>query len=172
MKQTLSPSGGKIELDVLTAAELKEQLRIFADELRSGFARPAVTIRDLHSSKLDASGNSGQPGATNNPNPVSIYRVKPGMTFDLHRLTIQFEGVTFGTTYATGYIYMMRAGRVVDFAALSAGVPVVFSYTSDAPEFSGNQTVDLLVSGGAVSANMLTDLQGTLSSLPADLVRT
>ena len=172
MKQTLTPSKGSLELDILTAAELKEQLMVFADELRSGFARPAVTIRDLNSKALDASGNSGQPGASGNPNPVAIFRVKPGMTFDLHRLVIQFEGVTFGTSYTGGYIYLMRAGRVVDFADLSVGVPVVFSYTSDAPEFSGNQTVDILVSGGGHSVNMLTDLQGTLSSLPAELVRT
>ena len=32
--------------------------------------------------------------------------------------------------------------------------------------------IDLLVSGGAVNANMVIDIQGTLSSLPAELVRT
>lgn len=169
MKQKLAPNA---ELDLLTADELEQKLKILADEFRSGFNRPATTIRDLHSSTLDSSGNSGQPGATGNPNPVQIYRVKPGMTFDLHRLTVQFEGVTFGTTYSTGYIYLMRAGRVVDFFNLSGGVPVVFSYTSDAPEYSGNQTVDLLVANGAASVNMVTDIQGTLSSLPAELVRT
>ncbi len=168
MKQRLAPNA---ELDILTADEFEQKLKIVLDEFRSGFSRPAVTIRDFASTKLDGSGNSGIPGASGNPNAVPIYRVKPGYTFDLHRLTIQFEGVAFGTTYTAGYIYLMRASRVVDFAALSAGVPVVFSYTSDAPEFSGNETVDLLVSGGAASANMVTDLQGTLSSLPAELVR-
>ena len=172
MKQKLSVKGGMLELDILTKDEMAELLKVATDELKSGFARPAVTERDLASTLLDSNGDSGIPGASGNPNPVPIYRVKPGMTFDLHRLTVQFEGVTFGTGYTGGYIYLMRAGRVVDFADLAQGVPVVFSYTSDAPEYSGNQTVDLLVSGGAHDANMVTDLQGTLSSLPGDLVRT
>lgn len=169
MKQKLGPNA---ELDLLNKQELEDVMRTMVDELKSGFSRPAVTIRDFQATLLDGNGDSGIPGATNNPNPVPFYRVDAGYTFELHRMTVQFEGVDFNTDFAGGYIYLMRATRVIDFANLDDGVPVVFSYTSDAPEFNNGETVDLLVSGGSADTNMIVDIQGTLAALPGELVRT
>ena len=167
-KQKLTPNG---ELDILTADELGEKLKVAIDEFRSGFSRPAEEYIDSNSTLLDANGNSGIPGAANNPNPVPLFEFKPGYTLRLHRLTLQFEGVAFNTTYS-GYIYLLRAGRVVDFANLSQGVPVVFSYTSDAPVYRQQQSVDIIVDAGVSAAhvNVLADIQGTLEALPGQLV--
>lgn len=169
MKQKLAPNA---ELDILTQDELAQTLKVAIAELQSGFSRPAETRRDFNTTLLDGSGNSGIPGAVGNPNPVPVFEFPMGHTFALHRLTVQFEGVTFGTKYMGGFIYLMRAGRVVDFADLSLGVPAVFEYTSDAPEYTAPETLDLLVSGGAADTVVICDLQGTLETLPGQLVFT
>lgn len=160
------------EIDVLTADELREELSRAWEEAASGWSRPAVTFRDFNSTLLDSSGNSGIPGAANNPNTVKLFDIKPGYTMSVHRLTIQAEGQTFGTTYSGGFIYLMRAGRVVDFADLGNGMPIVFSYTSDAPEYTGNESVGIYVSGGPHSTVLICDIQATLEALPGQLVFT
>lgn len=167
MKQKLAPNA---ELDLLTADELEQKLKVATAELRSGFSRDAQYWTDTQSTKLDASGNSGIPGSTNNPNVVHLWPVKAGYTLTLHRLYVQFEGVSFGTTYASGYIYLYRGGRIIDFANLAQGVPVLFSYGSDAPIFRQQEAVAILCSGGGHSVNMICDIQATLEALPGTLI--
>jgi hypothetical protein len=167
MKFTLKPGA---ELDLLTQDELEETLKRVRDEAVSGYSRPATDYRDFQATRLDGNGNSGIPGAANNPNTVALFEIKQGYSLRLHRLAIQAEGSTFATTYTGGYIYLYRAGRFIDFANLALGLPVVFSYTSDAPIYNNGETVDILVSAGPKNTNLICDIQGTWEALPGTLV--
>lgn len=167
-KQKLSPGG---ELDLLTQDELEDTLKRLWDESQSGYDRPATLWRDFNSTKLDANGNSGQAGAANNPNSVNLFRGKAGQTIILHRLAIQAEGVTFGTAYNGGYLYLMRGERIIDFANLANGFPILFLYTSNAPWYTDQETIQIYVSGGPASTNLIVDAQGTLTGLEGKLVR-
>ncbi len=178
MKQIFKPNA---ELDFLTKDELAEVMERVADEARSGWSRPAVTQRTFEAIDLDSNGDSGRPGSSSKPSAVEIYRPPTGYTFEVHRLTVQAEGQVFGAGTTGGFLYILRAGRLVDFAP-SGGTsgssgpplqfPVVFEYTSNAPEYTANESVDILVSGGPVGVTLVVDLQGTLSAIPGELVRT
>ena len=163
MKVKLAPNA---ELDTLTQEELAEVL----DRKLSGFSRPAEPYRDFNTTALDANGNSGIPGAANNPNPVSLFEPPPGFTWALHRLKIQAEGQTFGATYPGGYIYVLRAGRLEEFVDLGLGLPAVITYTSDAPIYNNGETISILVSGGPASTVLVVDMQVTIEPTPGVLV--
>lgn len=169
MKAVLKPGA---ELDILTKDELAETLRTLRDELKSGYGRDAVLWRDFNSTKLDANGNSGIVGVpiTQNPSPVNLYRGKAGQTIILHRLAITAEGIAFATTY-TGYLYLMRGDRMIDFANLANGFPIVFLYTSNAPWYTDQEAIQIQVSGGPPSTNLVIDAQGTIAGLvPSEAV--
>lgn len=163
MLVTLKPNA---ELDILTKDELEEVLTRLRDQQASGYGRDPVLWRDFNSTKLDANGNSGVAGVpiAQNPSPVNLYRGKSGQTIILHRLAVQAEGVAFATTF-TGYLYLLRGDRMIDFANLANGFPIVFLYTSNAPWFTDQEAIQIQVSGGPANANLIVDAQGTITGL-------
>ena len=164
----LSPNS---EFETLTQSELATVL----EEKLSGFSRKADIIQEFASWELDANGNSGIPGAANNPNPVSIYTVKAGYSFALHRLEVTADGYTYGSPFtgsAGSYLEVLRAGRFVAAANLENGLPLYWEWGSDAPIFRNNEKIDVLIYGGPHSTAITFDFQGTLEALPGVLTFT
>src|SRR5258708_31626478 len=105
--------------------------------MMSGFSRPAQTERSFQGFVLDGSGNSAVAGGVG-PSPVAVYQVIAGYTLSLHRLSVTVDGYDFGSPFvgaAGSYLEIQRAGRFVDALDLTLGIPAVFSYGSDAPDF-------------------------------------
>ena len=122
---------------------------------------------------MDSSGNSTIPGqVAGTAHNVTVYTVEQGFSFELKRLLVQVEGYNAGSPYTgTGYVNLVRSGRVVDFANLSNGAPLLFSYGSDAPLFTNAEQVELYVVGGPANGVVIADVEGWLTSdAPTDQV--
>jgi hypothetical protein len=164
MKVKLEPGA---ELEMLTQGEVENAMTAAL----SGFSRPPQTDRDIATFTLDASGDSVIVGSATNV-PVLVYRVKAGYDFSLHRLIVSADGYTAAVpwTNSNGGVSIFRNGLFVDGINLAAGMPIVFSYGGDAPVLSGNDELQVLVTGGPTSTAVTVTVQGTLETTVPQLV--
>ncbi len=167
MKQKLTAGG---ELEILTQGEFEDSLTAAL----SGFSRPPLIQRDIASFTLDSSGNSHIQGTTPNV-PVPVHRVKPGYDLSVHRVIVEADGYTTAVpfTNTAGGISLYRNNNFVDGLNLGTaltGLPFVFSYGGDAPILSGNDQLQILITGGPASVAITVTIQGTLETTSPDLV--
>jgi hypothetical protein len=161
VKFTLKPGA---ELDILTAAELREVMR----ERWTDFEQDApVTFRAPLSDKTNASG-----GAT-----VEVLRVPAGRRFKLTRLLVWLDGFTPADPYQDDAAYMVirrEGGQRTDFLPLTSasgyGLPAVFTDgDAQAAEFVNGEVIQVEFVGLPANTTLTVYAQGQLQALAPDV---
>ena len=150
MKHRLT-SGAEIEL--VSPAELREIL---------GETFPArhgpQTERPFQGVTVDSSGNGS----------VTLFEVPTGAEFELHSIYIDADGKSPASRMSTGYALLLRNSSAVDeydFTLTGKGIPVRYSYTSDAPLYHERETVAVQFFGITASTTVVVRGQGTRQPL-------
>jgi hypothetical protein len=147
VKQRLVAGG---EIDALSV----DEARALFDELAGKLA--TRTVRPAKDGRTDAAGAL----------TLSVYTVPIGMELEVNRLLVTADGFTPAAPYlnAAGYLYVLRAGVVVDFLSLATGgLPALSTDgTGPAVRYRNGEDVGIALVSGPASTKVQAAIQGRL----------
>lgn len=99
---------------------------------------------------------------------ANLFEVPAGMEFELHSVYLDADGHSAASRMATGYALLLRNSTpidVYDFTLTGKGIPVRYSYTSDAPLYHEREALAVQFVGITGSTVVVVRAQGTLQPL-------